>query len=517
MVIARVRSILPALWVLLLTSCGILHSGIPQPGEEFRAVWIATVANIDWPKSGTEPWSRQQQEFIELLDFYRDLNFNAVIVQVRTAGDALYPTALAPWSRYLTGREGRPPDTAEDPLAWMIEAAHSRGFQFHAWLNPYRATTSLDTTSLSESHDYYRHPEWMLPYGTKYYYNPGIPEVRDHLTAIIKEVVAAYPVDGIHFDDYFYPYKIQGEVLQDSLSYQTHAPPGQGLEAWRRSNVDALIGEVHKAIKAGKPWVQFGVSPFGVWRNRDMDARGSDTQAGQTTYDDLYADPLRWIQQGWLDYIVPQIYWSMEFAPASHRKLVAWWAANSEGTKLYIGNGAYKVRNNSDAAWNRKKELGKQVLLARKTAAVQGNVFFSAKSLLGQEDVIRYLKSRYYRVPALPPQTSAPASPPQKPPRLLAVSGETGYYRLELEPLEPESPWQYALIYAARRPARLLRKDPSLRILKVFLDNRNHLTLGKGLLEGKKHLGLTFLDRYGRESHPIMLHLGQTNQDDSKR
>ena len=271
--------------------------------------------------------------------------------------------------------------------------------QFHAWLNPYRATFDLDTTILAKTHDFYQHPDWMLKYGKKHYYNPGIPEVWRHVTKVVEEVVVNYNVDGIHFDDYFYPYKISGETFSDSLAYRQYALTNQSLGDWRRSNVDSLVKNVHQVIKAHKRWVQFGISPFGVWKNKSSDPLGSDTKAGQTTYEDLYADPLLWMQQGWLDYIVPQAYWSMDYPPASHRKITEWWAENTDNTRLYMGNGAYKVQNNADEAWNKKKELPLQLQLGRSIPKVEGNVFFSAKSLPQHPNVAEKIKRRLYASP----------------------------------------------------------------------------------------------------------------------
>src|SRR5690606_32409621 len=322
------------------------------PKEEFRGVWIATVANIDWPKHPEDPAAKKKEDFLAILDFYRAMNFNAAIVQIRTAGDALYATDLAPWSAYLSPAQGEAPQGFGAPLAWMIEQTHKRGMEFHAWLNPYRATFDLDTLALAPSHDFYRHPQWMVKYGSKYYYDPGNPEVLAKFDQIVEELVRKYPLDAIHFDDYFYPYKIEGESFDDARSFARYGLPGQSLGDWRRSNVDSLVKRVHATIKEQKPWVQFGISPFGVWKNRDSDPRGSDTQAGQTTYEDLYADPLLWAQEGWLDYLAPQVYWSMELPVASHKKIVHWWANTAPATHLYIGNGLYKVKNNSDPAWD---------------------------------------------------------------------------------------------------------------------------------------------------------------------
>ena len=386
--------------ILFLLSCATTKA----PKEEFRGVWIATVANIDWPKHPDDNLAKKKLDFIGILDFYKKMNFNAAIVQVRTAGDAFYPTDLAPWSRYLTGTEGEAPKGFEKPLEWMIAETHKRGMEFHAWLNPYRATVSLDTSLLSKTHDYYQHPDWIIKYGKKNYYNPGLPEVREKFNNIIKELVTKYEVDAIHFDDYFYPYKVEGETFNDEETFKKYGLQHQTLEDWRRSNVDSLVRNVHETIKTNKPWVQFGISPFGVWKNRSTDPRGSDTKAGQTTYEDLYADPLLWVQEGWLDYLAPQVYWSMEYAVASHEVITTWWANNTPNTNLYVGNGTYKIKNNADKAWKKKNEIPKQLNFARDLENIDGNIFFSAKSLIGQhEKVNKKLQKKYYSLPAQNP------------------------------------------------------------------------------------------------------------------
>ena len=390
----------------LLAGIVIACSSLPSPKTEFRGVWIATVANIDWPKNKGDNVEKQKADFLNLLDYYEGRNFNSMIVQVRTAGDAFYASELSPWSRFLTVTEGEHKAGFENVLQWMIDQTHARGMHFHAWLNPYRATFDLDTTILAKQHDFYQHRDWMVKYGKKYYYNPGIPTVWEHQSKVVEEVVQNYDIDGIHFDDYFYPYKVSGETFHDSLTFAQNGLPQQTLEDWRRSNVDSLIKNVHRTIKSLKPWVQFGISPFGVWKNKATDPQGSDTKAGQTTYEDLYADPLLWMRQEWVDYIVPQAYWSMDYPAASHRKITEWWANQNTNTKLYMGNGAYKVRNNADKAWDNKQELSKQLELSRSTAKVEGNVFFSAKSLPQHQDVSKKIKRKFYQGPIDTPVNS---------------------------------------------------------------------------------------------------------------
>ena len=467
-----------------------------SPKTEFRGVWVATVVNIDWPKSGSDGVQKQKSDFLELLDFYEELNFNTLIVQIRTAGDAFYPSEMAPWSRFLTGKEGSPKPGFEEPLQWMIDQTHGRGMQFHAWLNPYRATFDQDTTILTQNHDFYQHRNWMVNYGKKYYYNPGIPEVRNHLVKVVEEVVMNYDVDGIHFDDYFYPYKIAGETFSDSLAYAQFRLPEQTLGDWRRSNVDSLVKNVHRTIKNHKPWAQFGISPFGVWKNQSTDPMGSDTKAGQTTYEDLYADPLLWMKKGWLDYIVPQAYWSMNYPAASHRKITEWWAKNSTNTRLYMGNGAYKVRNNADDAWNKKRELHRQLQLARSIPEVEGNVFFSAKSLLQHSDVSRKIQRKFYRLPAeVPTVQGIPSRNITKP---VIVSKGLVSNRENICISHYDSVPRFLLVYKGNSTKRHLRK----LLKKVYLpanESQHCFDLGKP----SKRILVIVKDAFGNESQPI--------------
>ncbi|MGK0495142.1 MAG: uncharacterized lipoprotein YddW (UPF0748 family) [Maribacter sp.] len=494
---------------LLCNSCGILHTKIPQPKREFRGVWVATVVNIDWPKKGMDTAEKQKKDFQDILDFYADLNYNAVIVQVRSAGDAFYRSEFAPWSRFLTGEEGKPSAWKENNLDWMINEAHKRGMEFHAWLNPYRATFDMNTDILSNTHDYCTNPDWMLQYGKKYYYNPGLPEVRERFSNIIKEIVTEYDIDAVHFDDYFYPYKIKDLVFQDSLAFDSYGKPNQSLDDWRRSNIDSLIKEVHQTIKSKKPWVQFGISPFGVWKNNSTDPRGSDTRAGQTTYEDLYADPLLWMQEGWIDYLAPQVYWSMDFPAASHRKIVDWWVKNNNNTNLYIGNGAYKVRNNSDVAWERKKELPEQMTLARKTSKIQGNILFSARSLMNDNpDVVSYLKRKYYKLPALPPTVTNNTGERSKEVQLVSKNGTDNSLRLTFNGIDDKP---YALFYTSTK--RVKSEYPMKKLLqKLNIKGNSGQIKLPSAITSNRYLAITFLDKYGKESSPIVIQPKKINQ-----
>ncbi|MBO0592448.1 family 10 glycosylhydrolase [Cellulophaga sp. E16_2] len=488
----------------LFTSCAALKQKLPE--REFRGFWVATVVNIDWPKNGKDAIEKQKEDYLKILDFYDQLNFNTAIVQIRTAGDAFYPSDYAPWSQYLTGEQGIAPDTEENLLAWMISETHERGMEFHAWLNPYRATFDLNTTLLSEQHDYYTHPDWMVKYGKKYYYNPGEPAVQDHMIALIDEIVKNYTIDAIHFDDYFYPYKITGETFNDVATFNLYKLPNQTIEDWRRSSIDSLIRKTHYAIKKEKPWVQFGVSPFGVWKNKATDSKGSDTQAGQTTYDDLYADPLLWMQEGWIDYIIPQAYWSIALPVASHKTIMEWWAANSPNTNLYMGNGPYKIRNNSDKAWDNKKELPNQIKLGRKTPNIQGNAFFSAKSLMNDhEDVVNILKRKYYSKIALNPSTPNRTGNKIAIPKIVRIHKTNTSVNIQFNGLEN---FRYGLAFGAKKSGKNQLKLKKLLRTKIPL-SLNSITLSNTILKNKKKIALVFIDKFGQETQPIFINLDQ--------
>lgn len=310
--------------------------------RQLRAAWIATVLNIDWPSKTGLSKDQQQAEFITLLDRLQAMGINAVIVQVRPTADAFYPSTLNPWSKYLTGTQGVSPDY--DPLAFMVQAAHKRNMEFHAWFNPYRVSMDTQLNALVPNHPARQNPDWVVSYGGKLWYDPGIPQVRSHIVDTIKEVVRNYDIDAVHFDDYFYPYP-DGTDFPDEQTYLTYGKASFPNKAdWRRDNVNRLVKEVNAQIKQLKPHVKFGISPFGIWRNKSTDPSGSDT-SGFQAYDSLYADARTWIRQGWIDYIAPQIYWNIGFPAAAYEKLVPWWANEVKGraTHLYIGHAVYKV------------------------------------------------------------------------------------------------------------------------------------------------------------------------------
>jgi uncharacterized lipoprotein YddW (UPF0748 family) len=391
-----------------------------SPKRELRAAWIATVMNIDWPSQKDLSSSQQKDEFCNLLDTLKSVGMNAVIVQVRPAADAFYPSSYEPWSEYLTGKQGRPPEPYYNPLAFMIEQAHARGLEFHAWFNPYRASMNESFTPAT-NHPILQRPDWFLRYGGKIYYDPGHPEARNFVLDAILEVVRHNDVDAIHFDDYFYPYRIAGLEFPDDSTYACY---GKGdftdKDSWRRNNVNHFVENLYTRLQREKPHVKMGISPFGVWRNNDKDVRGSATQAGQTNYDDLYADVLKWLSEGWIDYVTPQIYWHIGFDKAEYKTLVEWWSRNSHGRHVYIGQGIYRIGQNG---WTHQNEIVNQVSFNRSVNEVQGSMYFSAKvfakNKLGINRKIDSLYSIKALVPTMPWKKSNLISPPE----LLDISG----------------------------------------------------------------------------------------------
>ncbi|QHZ47138.1 family 10 glycosylhydrolase [Bacillus sp. NSP9.1] len=374
--------------------------------RELRAVWIATVTNIDWPSKKGLTVSQQKEEYIKLLDDVQDMGMNAVVVQIKPTADAFYPSSYGPWSEYLTGIQGK--DPGYDPLCFLLDETHRRKLEFHAWFNPYRITMNhTDVNRLSADHPARKHPEWVVAYGSQLYYNPGIPEAQTFIVKGIEEVVKNYDIDAVHMDDYFYPYKIAGKEFPDQDTYEKYGKDRfANIDDWRRDNVNQLVKQINAAIKKEKPCVKFGISPFGVWRNKADDPTGSNTTAGMTNYDDLYADTREWIKQGYLDYIAPQIYWSIGFAPASYDILVDWWKHETEGRPihLYIGQAAYKINQNADPAWSDPEEYPRQIALNR-SSDIPGSIHFSLKDLnrnpLGIKD--RLINDLYHH-PALIPE-----------------------------------------------------------------------------------------------------------------
>ncbi|MGW1816908.1 glycoside hydrolase family 10 protein [Streptomyces sp. NPDC002125] len=347
---------------------------------EMRGMWIATVANIDWPSAPGLSAAAQRAELIAHLDRAVELRLNAVVLQVRPTADALWPSPYEPWAQCLTGVQGK--DPGWDPLGTAVSEAHARGLELHAWFNPYRVANHTDPSRLVASHPARVHPDWVLPYGGKLYYNPGLPEVRSFVQDAMLDAVSRYAIDAVHWDDYFYPYPVAGQVFADDDAYAMYGGDFPDRAAWRRDNTDRLVRETAERIKEVRSGVRFGISPFGVWRNASTDPLGSATSAGVQTYDDLHADTRKWVKEGWIDYISPQIYWNIGLAAADYAKLLPWWAETVRGTGvgLYVGEALYKAGDPAQpAAWQDPAELSLHLDLAAGYPEVGGHIYFSAK------------------------------------------------------------------------------------------------------------------------------------------
>ncbi|WP_042228585.1 family 10 glycosylhydrolase [Paenibacillus popilliae] len=366
--------------------------------EGLRGAWISTVYNIDWPtvpRTGAD-LEQQKQEYSDMLDKLQNIGMNAVFVQVRPTSDAFFPSKLLPWSEWLTGKQGQ--DPGYDPLAYLIEETHRRGMEFHAWFNPFRISVQGDIAKLAADHPAREHPDWVVKHGGKLMYNPGVPEARQFIIKTIMEVVDGYDIDGVHLDDYFYPYGQAAEPFLDDASYKAYNKVFTNKDDWRRNNVNQFIQQLHEECKVSKANIRFGVSPFGVWRNSTLDPTGSLTQAGYNSYDDLYADVRTWIKNGWIDYVAPQVYWHIGYKLASYDTLVDWWVKETAGTgvELYIGHAAYKLADAQQKDWSSADVLIDQLDYNKQYGSVKGSIFFSASDLLNNtKDVATRLKQYY--------------------------------------------------------------------------------------------------------------------------
>ncbi|WP_308250741.1 family 10 glycosylhydrolase [Nonomuraea rhizosphaerae] len=382
------------------------------PKRQLRAMWVSSVANIDWPSRTGLSVSAQQAEFRSWLDLAVSKRMNAVMVQVRPTADAFWPSPYEPWSQWLTGTQGASP--GYDPLAFMVAEAHARDLELHAWFNPYRVSNDDDPSELVASHPARQHPGWRFAYGGKLYYNPGIPEVRAFIEDAIMDAVTRYDIDGVHLDDYFYPYPVSGQAIPDSAAYAQYGGGFPDIADWRRENVNLLVRELDQRVHAAKSWVSFGISPFGIWRNVSTDPLGSAT-SGLQSYDAIYADTRLWVKQGWVDYLAPQIYWHIGFATADYAKLTAWWSGVAQGTgvQLVIGQAAYRAgASGQDAAWQDPAELSDHLYDNRKHPQIAGDVYFSAKDVRANRiGAMAALVSAHYSRPALPPVRGGSAAP----------------------------------------------------------------------------------------------------------
>ena len=373
---------------IILSNC-TKNSNIPK--REFRAVWFTTVKNLDWPATPNESVEDQKADAIQMLDKLHKANFNAILFQVRDECDAFYKSTYDPWSFYLTGEQGTAPTPFYDPLQFMIEETHKRAMELHAWINPFRAVKGIGDFKISDKHISKTHPNWVYTSGHTKYLNAGIPEVRNYITNVIVEVIKNYDIDGIHFDDYFYPYaKITN---QDSLTFLEYNRGIENIDDWRRDNINLLISQVYDSINAINPNLKFGISPFGIWKPEHP--KGIK---GMSAYNIIYCDAIAWLNAKTVDYITPQLYWKIG-GNQDYKKLLTWWSKKLNGRHLYAGHGSYRLYK-----WA-NDEVTNQIKIDRNNKNCCGSVYFRTNVgvLDNPKGFYDSLLTNYYKYPALPP------------------------------------------------------------------------------------------------------------------
>jgi len=409
--------------LFLLATSSILTAQPEGYQRKYMGVWISTVKMLDYPSQRGLSSKQLKKEYIDMLDFLDSTGINVIFFQVRPAADAFFPSQYEPWSEWLTGKQGRAPEPYFDPLKFMITEAHKRGIQFHAWINPFRAIATIEYADISPDHITHRKPKWFFTYGLHKYFDPGIPEVRDYVTSIITDIVRRYDVDGIHFDDYFYPYPERDQnhkiiPIPDRKTYKKYGKKEfKNVADWRRNNINLFIKEVHDSIKAVDPDIIFGVSPPAVWRNKSRDTSGSATR-GLAAYDWLYADILKWDTCGWVDYIAPQLYYPIGHKYADYKTLIKWWSNHIKKSTLFIG---LNIQQFYTAREQHKKISTKQITdeikLTEQYNNIEGFFFYRVKSLMqnpyGITDTLCHniLCKNYLYPPIASVDTVAPGRP----------------------------------------------------------------------------------------------------------
>ncbi len=507
MYIYRYLAIIILLFVFLKIGAQPFNLTVPEkqdPKREFRGVWIATVENIDWPSSFKATSDQQKKELIDQLTAHQQTGINAVMFQVRPAADAFYAKSREPWSKWLTGKQGKAPNPLFDPLEFAINEAHKRGMELHAWFNPYRATNDGKFAALSPEHITRLKPEWFFIYGGVKLFNPGIPEVRDYIVRVILDVVDNYDIDGVHMDDYFYPYKIDGQHINDAQTFKQYGEDFEDINDWRRHNVDTLIQMLNDSVHKHKPHIKFGISPFGVWANKFQLSEGSDTH-GLPSYYELFADSRKWIKEGWVDYINPQIYFPIGGRTVAFDKLLDWWSDNTYNRHLYIGMAAYRINEHKEIKFRNPAQMPNEIRYLRNNSRVQGSVFFSSKSLLNNPlGFTDSLKETYYRHPALPPvmlwlDSIAPNAPRSFSHRIINGNVELKW-EIPLLAKDKEPIYGY-IIYRFDGDEKVDLTDPKYILHIQYNDLTTYID--KTINKGKTYLYvITAIDRLKNESEP---------------
>lgn len=460
---------------------------IPSPQREMRAVWVATVANIDWPSKPGLSVEEQKKEAIAILDKSKALNINAVVFQVRPQADALYKSELEPWSYYLTGEQGKAPEPFYDPLEFWVEESHARGLELHVWFNPYRANHPAMKSEISEKSIVKTHPELVKKLGSKGYYwmNPALKAVQDHSAAVVMDVVKRYDIDGVHFDDYFYPYwdYNDNKDFPDDDTYEAYQASGGKLARndWRREAVNKFIKRIYKEMKKEKPHVKFGISPFGIWR-----PGYPESIAGFDQYDKLYADAKLWLNKGWIDYFTPQLYWQISKIPQSYPVLLGWWKnENVKNRNLFPGLIISGGANKEGAT-----EAVNQIMVTRgMIPEAPGNIFFSMKSLMKDDsDVAKQIVDGPYKKQALiPPYPWIDSKKPKAP--IVQVDQKNDEIKITLTPIGKEKPFLW-VVYSQVNDKWSYEVFPAKQTEIIKSTKENQIS----------HIAVSAVDRNGNES-----------------
>ena len=495
-----------------------LNAQSEEPRREFRGAWVHTVGNGKYKEMTTD---QMKQHFIDLLDGFEKAKINAVIFQVRPQADAFYTNSIEPWSRFITGEQGVEPSPVWDPLQFMVEECHNRGMELHAWFNPYRVTSN-DKEVLCEQHLYYKKPHMFVKYGKQIFFDPGEPESREHTVKVIADVVKRYDIDAVHFDDYFYPYKILDQNKKvvdfpDSKSFEKYgAIDGFTPETrndWRRNNVNILIAELNRTIKNIKPWVKFGISPFGIWRNISSDPTGSNTKGGCENYDDLYADIKLWVEKRWIDYNVPQLYFDIGHPAADYTTLINWWSANNFGENLYIGQDISKTvkvksRVKEDEFLN---QLPEKMESTRTNKNVHGNVWWSGYAMdRNPNGFTDSLKAKYQtKVALIPPYRHIDVIAPDAVENAKATSVDDGYI-LSWNAPKTEDEMQKTVFYCIYEVDEkgLPIYNNEISVAPNAITNKTEFKISK-LKNSSQIYAITALDRLQNESNPVYITINE--------
>ena len=496
---AVVGIVLTTLWAC--GSASTVEAEQSPAKREFRAAWIQAV-NGQWIGMSTQ--QMQNTLRYQLDELWKD-GVNAIIFQVRPECDALYQSDIEPWSRFLTGEQGKAPSPYWDPLQWMVDECHKRGMELHAWINPYRARTKT-TKELASNHIAVKKPEWCFEYDGLLILNPGIPQTKDFICKVVDDIVSRYDIDGLHIDDYFYPYPVSGMPINDDREFERYNNGFSNKGDWRRDNVNVFIKQLHKIIHDRKPWVKFGVSPFGIYRNSKSDPRVGSATNGTQNYDDLYADVLLWVNNGWVDYCVPQLYWEIGNKAADYKTLIKWWDKHAANRPLYIGEDVERTVKYPDPDNPNSHQMGAKYKLHKQMPNVKGTVLWYAKAAV--DNVGNYgsaLRGNYWRYKALQPNMPfIDSKAPEKPRKVKQVKTDDGYVLFWTAP--KASGWKdKAVKYVVYRFAEdedVNLADPS-RIVAVTANTFYKLPYKDGSTKWK--FVVSSLDRMSNESKGVVV------------